>query len=326
MQGFRERQTQMNRRLPTPPCPARDASASRGAPAPRRERRLGRARVRPAPAHRQVRRRALGADHRPADRESRARAPPRAPAQPPGRLRRARLHRHRLGASRGGASLPNDPGPLDRHRQHRRGLGLAAVELPPLGRTGDPAAAHLPRWNRRGRRLEEPDREPGARAPRASKSRCSTPGSPTATRARRLPPQPRLRLGQFAQGYDFVDRDRLPLDENGHGTHVAGTIAEKTNNGIGLTGLAYRAKLMPVRVLDSNGSGQADEIANGIRFAVNHGADVINMSFNFGCGKRGAGRRRSACARPTARAWSRSPRSATSARRPASRRPRPAPG
>lgn len=91
---------------------------------------------------------------------------------------------------------------------------------------------------------------------------------------------------QFARGYDFVGRDPMPLDENGHGTHVAGTIAEKTNNGIALTGLAYRSKLMPVRVLDRNGSGQADDIANGIRYAVDHGADVINMSFNFGCGKR----------------------------------------
>jgi serine protease len=91
--------------------------------------------------------------------------------------------------------------------------------------------------------------------------------------------------GQFAKGYDFVDDDRLPLDENGHGTHVAGTIGEKTNNGIGLVGLAYRAKLMPVRVLDRHGSGQADDIARGIHFAVSHGADVINMSFNFGCGK-----------------------------------------
>jgi serine protease len=97
---------------------------------------------------------------------------------------------------------------------------------------------------------------------------------------------PDFSAGQFVKGYDFVGEDPLPLDENGHGTHVAGTIAEKTDNGIGLTGLAYRAKLMPVRVLDRNGSGRADEIARGIRFAVEHGADVINMSFNFGCGKK----------------------------------------
>ncbi len=90
---------------------------------------------------------------------------------------------------------------------------------------------------------------------------------------------------QFVPGYDFVDRDKLPLDENGHGTHVAGTIAEQTNNGIGLTGLAYNAKLMPVRVLDAGGRGRASEIAKGIRFAVKHHAQVINMSFNFGCGK-----------------------------------------
>jgi serine protease len=92
--------------------------------------------------------------------------------------------------------------------------------------------------------------------------------------------------GQFVPGFDFVGHDRLPLDQNGHGTHVAGTIAEKTGNGFGLTGLAYGAKLMPVRVLDRQGRGNALAIARGIRFAVAHGADVINMSFNFPCGKR----------------------------------------
>jgi serine protease len=96
---------------------------------------------------------------------------------------------------------------------------------------------------------------------------------------------PDFATGQFGRGYDFVEGDRLPLDENGHGTHVAGTIASKTNNGIGLVGIAYRAKILPVRVLDRHGSGEADQIARGIRYAVDHGADVINMSFNFGCGK-----------------------------------------
>jgi serine protease len=97
---------------------------------------------------------------------------------------------------------------------------------------------------------------------------------------------PDFAAGQFVKGYDFVANDRLPLDQNGHGTHVAGTIAEETGNGIGLTGLAYRAKLMPIRVLNRQGTGEAGNIAKGIRFAVDHGADVINMSFNFDCGKR----------------------------------------
>jgi serine protease len=91
---------------------------------------------------------------------------------------------------------------------------------------------------------------------------------------------------QFVPGEDFVDHDRLPLDENGHGTHVAGTIAEQTDNGIGLTGLAYGAKLMPVRVLNRSNVGYANRIAAGIRFAVEHHAQVINMSFNFGCGEK----------------------------------------
>ena len=96
---------------------------------------------------------------------------------------------------------------------------------------------------------------------------------------------PDFGAGQFVKGYDFVDNDRVPLDENGHGTHVAGTIAEKTDNGVGLTGIAFRARLMPVRVLDAQGRGDASAIARGIRFAVDNGAQVINMSFNFGCGK-----------------------------------------
>jgi serine protease len=100
------------------------------------------------------------------------------------------------------------------------------------------------------------------------------------TRFRRSPDFARK---QFASGYDFVKNDPIALDENGHGTHIAGTIGERTNNGIGFTGLASKAKLIPVRVLNQFGRGQSDDIARGIRFAADHHADVINMSFNFRC-------------------------------------------
>jgi serine protease len=75
---------------------------------------------------------------------------------------------------------------------------------------------------------------------------------------------------------------RHPDDDNGHGTHVAGTIAEATNNGIGETGLAYGVTLMPVQVLDRLGEGDEESISKGITYAVRHGAQVINLSFEFG--------------------------------------------
>jgi len=86
---------------------------------------------------------------------------------------------------------------------------------------------------------------------------------------------------QFVPGKDFVDPSTPPLDRNGHGTFVAGEIAEATNIRYGLTGLAYGVKLMPVRVLDGAGEGNAVTIAKGIRFAVNHHAQVINLSLEF---------------------------------------------
>ncbi|HEV3318123.1 MAG TPA: S8 family serine peptidase [Solirubrobacteraceae bacterium] len=85
----------------------------------------------------------------------------------------------------------------------------------------------------------------------------------------------------FVQGYDFVDHTPYANDRNGHGTFVAGTIAEATDNRYGLTGLAFAARIMPVRVLNSEGEGEASTIAEGVRFAVNHGARVINLSLEF---------------------------------------------
>ncbi|MGD1717688.1 S8 family serine peptidase [Dapis sp. BLCC M172] len=79
------------------------------------------------------------------------------------------------------------------------------------------------------------------------------------------------------QGWDFVDNDNDPMDEEGHGTHIAGTIAAK-RDGIGTTGIAPNAKIMPIRVLDDQGSGQARDGIEAIRYAVDNGADVINLS------------------------------------------------
>jgi serine protease len=85
----------------------------------------------------------------------------------------------------------------------------------------------------------------------------------------------------FIDPHDFVAGNAFPLDRNGHGTFVAGTVAESTNNHRGVTGLAYGATIMPVRVLNANGWGNAATISKGIRYAVNHGAQVINLSLEF---------------------------------------------
>ena len=92
---------------------------------------------------------------------------------------------------------------------------------------------------------------------------------------------PDLSKSSFIKGYDFVDGKNYPVDHNGHGTHVASTIAEATNNGVALTGLAYGAKIMPVRVLDSHGEGDATVIARGVRYAAKKGAHIINLSLEF---------------------------------------------
>ena len=92
---------------------------------------------------------------------------------------------------------------------------------------------------------------------------------------------PDLAPHRFTRGWDFVGEDPYPNDDNGHGTHVASTIAENTGNGIGLTGIAYGVRLMPIKVLDRTGEGDSGRIARGIRWAADHGAQIINLSFEF---------------------------------------------
>lgn len=93
---------------------------------------------------------------------------------------------------------------------------------------------------------------------------------------------PDLENTRFADGYDFVNDDPDAADDNGHGSHVAGTIAQSTHNGTGVAGLAHRAVIMPLKVLSAAGGGTTADIADAIRFAVDHGAKVLNLSLGGG--------------------------------------------
>ncbi len=93
---------------------------------------------------------------------------------------------------------------------------------------------------------------------------------------------PDLEAQRFVKGWDFVNEDAHANDDHGHGTHVAGTIAQATNNGEGVAGIAFEATLMPIKVLDHFGTGNTADIADAIRWAVDHGAKVLNLSLGGG--------------------------------------------
>ncbi|MBC7515166.1 MAG: peptidase S8 [Alkalinema sp. FL-bin-369] len=87
-----------------------------------------------------------------------------------------------------------------------------------------------------------------------------------------------LETTDFLVGYDFVNDNADATDDHGHGTHIAGTIAQSTNNAFGSAGIAPEASLMPIKVLSIGGNGTVADIAEGIRYAADHGAHVINLT------------------------------------------------
>lgn len=83
---------------------------------------------------------------------------------------------------------------------------------------------------------------------------------------------------RLVKGYNVIDEKSEPDDDNGHGTHVAGIIASETNNNEGVAGMTWFSKIMPVKAMGAKGYGTTFDIAKGIVWAVDQGADVINLS------------------------------------------------
>jgi subtilisin family serine protease len=84
--------------------------------------------------------------------------------------------------------------------------------------------------------------------------------------------------GRLVDGYNFVNNNTYANDGHGHGTHVAGIAAAAGNNGFGIAGVAWNVRIIPIRVLDNSGSGYISDVVDGIGYAVNKGARVINLS------------------------------------------------
>jgi serine protease len=89
---------------------------------------------------------------------------------------------------------------------------------------------------------------------------------------------PDLAQARIRPGWDFVNNDASPDDDNGHGTHVATTLVAPLNDGLGIAGVAPGCTIMPVKVLGADASGSYANIAAGIRYAADHGAQIVNLS------------------------------------------------
>ncbi len=83
---------------------------------------------------------------------------------------------------------------------------------------------------------------------------------------------------KITSGFDFVENDTDPQDDNGHGTHVAGIAAATTNNSIGVAGTSWGAQVMPIKIMNRYGNGSYSDLAAGVIWAADHGAHIINMS------------------------------------------------
>lgn len=193
--------------------------------------------------------------------------------------------------------IPNDPGRDGNGRGGWRADQWNFLPPPPRDRpctAAEPCGVDAPRAWDLLRRAGHPEgrRRNGKRGPVIA---VIDTGVAYRNRNRRFRRSPDLAAGVTVRGRDFVGGDRIPLDHNGHGTHVASTIFEQTGNRRSVTGLADGLRLMPVRVLNAGGAGSAKNVARGIRWATRKGAKVINLSLEFGPGFDGCGGLRGVC-------------------------------
>ncbi len=114
-------------------------------------------------------------------------------------------------------------------------------------------------------------------APFESFTRAASPGLPEMV----FSPAPDLAGTNFVAPWNFVHDDAHPNDDHGHGSHVIGTIRQTTNNAYGVAGVAHGANIMPIKVLDYQGSGQDTDLNDAIVYATDQGADIISMSLGF---------------------------------------------